>query len=281
MTLGDNKRAYDGSAVRRVALLALVVLSLGCGKPVTGQPASSLSSTAVATMTPGEPSPPASNLASPSQVATPTPVVAPSPVAIPSPLPPVVTGLDSYKLPADPAFTSSVNVDGLHFTGATAVHVGLYQVRVIYVLSDTLITFQLGYPGPPPGWVDITVTTAAGTSAANPADKFYFTPIPVTTSISANTAPHTGGTAVHIFGHYFTGATGVFLSCACAFADPTQTVVPVDVVSDTEVTVVWPKMASSGAPGPPWRAFVQVESAAGELCPCPMAVAGGVWITFT
>src|SRR5205085_3284694 len=50
------------------------------------------------------------------------------------------------------------------------------------------------------GMVDVTVTTAVGTSVSSAADKFSYLPPPVVTSVTPNRGPLNGGTRVSISG---------------------------------------------------------------------------------
>jgi hypothetical protein len=98
----------------------------------------------------------------------------------PSSSPPVVTSLSPSSGPApnDAPFGDqvAVTVNGSNFIGATAVHFGSVVVSPsdFFVNSSSQIT--LGSPGAPAGTVvDVTVTTAAGTSALSAGDKFTYT----------------------------------------------------------------------------------------------------------
>jgi hypothetical protein len=82
------------------------------------------------------------------------------------------------------------------------------------------------------GTVDVTVTTAAGTSATSANDQFTFVAAPTVTSISPNTGPTTGGTSVTITGTGFTAATDVDFG-----ATPASTFT---VDNDTQITAVSP-----------------------------------------
>jgi hypothetical protein len=59
------------------------------------------------------------------------------------------------------------------------------------------------------GTVDVTVTSAGGTSATSAADHYTYVPPPTVTELTPNTGPSTGGTSVVITGTNFTGTTAV------------------------------------------------------------------------
>jgi hypothetical protein len=73
---------------------------------------------------------------------------------------------------------TSVSITGTDFTGATSVKFGSVEASSFTVNSTTSITATS--PAGSVGAVDITVTTAVGTSATSSADKFtyYIAPVP-------------------------------------------------------------------------------------------------------
>jgi hypothetical protein len=104
--------------------------------------------------------------------------------------------------------------------------------------------------------VDVTVTTADGTSALSSKDRFKFTP--VITGLSPNNGPNTGGTSVNVTGAGFaTGTTGTVFkfgsakatnvncasSTACVVVAPGHAVGKVDVKA-TVSKVSSPKVAA-------------------------------------
>jgi IPT/TIG domain len=119
-----------------------------------------------------------------------------------------------------------VTVTGTGFTGATAVNFGITPATLYFVLSDTKI---LAIAPAGTGTVQVTVTTAAGTSVGVP---FTYLPVPTLTSISPASGPVTGGTTVIVSGTGFTGATAVFFGILPATS--------FTVNSDTQITAVAP-----------------------------------------
>jgi hypothetical protein len=104
---------------------------------------------------------------------------------------------------------TSVTITGTALTGATSVKFGSAAATNVSVNSDTNITATS--PAGQAGAVDVTVTTAGGTSAVNSGDQFTYTPppAPTVTNVSPSSGPSTGGTSVTITGTGFTGATAV------------------------------------------------------------------------
>ena len=109
-----------------------------------------------------------------------------------------------------PSGGTSVTITGTNFSGATAVRFGSNAAGSFTVNSATQITATspAGI-----GTADVTVTTAAGTSATSSADQFTYAPVPVSvptvTNVNPNTGPPSGGTSVTITGTNFSGATAV------------------------------------------------------------------------
>lgn len=85
---------------------------------------------------------------------------------------PTVTSISPVS--GSPAGGTSVTITGTGFTGATAARFGGTVATSFTVVSSTSITVTA--PAGSAGVVDITVTTAAGTSATSSADQFTYIP---------------------------------------------------------------------------------------------------------
>lgn len=101
---------------------------------------------------------------------------------------------------------TSVTVTGTAFTGATDVSFGPNSAQSINIDSDSQIT-AVSPNGT--GTVDVTVTTANGTSNSSVEDQFTFGDPPIVDGINPASGPMAGGTIVIITGSGLTGATGV------------------------------------------------------------------------
>jgi type II secretory pathway pseudopilin PulG len=100
---------------------------------------------------------------------------------------------------------TTVTITGTGFLGATGVQFGTTAASSYSVVSASSITAVS--PAGSSGTVDVTVTTAAGTSTTGSADKFtYGTTV---SGISPSTGPDSGGQVVSLLGSGFTGATSV------------------------------------------------------------------------
>lgn len=119
--------------------------------------------------------------------------------------PPRVTGVSVTSGPASGGTT--VTVTGTGFSGATAVTFGATPAASFTVNDDASIAALS--PAEGAGTVDVTVTTAGGTSAASASDLFTFIGAPTLTSINPSTGPITGGTEVTITGASLTDAIAV------------------------------------------------------------------------
>ena len=117
---------------------------------------------------------------------------------------PSVTGVSPASGPATGG--TSVTITGTGFLGATAVHFGSNTATSFTVNSSTQIT-AIDPAGS--GTVNVTVTTAGGTSASLTADQFAYSNLPIITSVNPNAGPTAGGTSIVITGGGFTGTTAV------------------------------------------------------------------------
>jgi hypothetical protein len=105
-----------------------------------------------------------------------------------------------------------VEITGSGMATTTAVHFGSVAATNVTVLSPYAIVATA-----PPGTatVDVTVTTAGGTSAVSAADQYTYVSVPASpqapwiSSLSVSSGPVTGGTLVTITGSNLMGATSV------------------------------------------------------------------------
>ncbi|HVT78137.1 MAG TPA: IPT/TIG domain-containing protein [Acidimicrobiales bacterium] len=124
---------------------------------------------------------------------------------------------------------TTVSINGTGFTNATGVAFGSTAAASFTINSDTAITAVS--PSAPAGTVDVTVSSAGGSSALSGADQFSFVGTPTVTGLSPNHGPVGGGNAVTITGTNLAAATTV------AFGD---TAAAFTVVSDTALTATVP-----------------------------------------
>jgi alpha-tubulin suppressor-like RCC1 family protein len=114
---------------------------------------------------------------------------------------PAVTGVTPTFGPA--AGGTSVTIKGQNFHEVTAVKFGATSVLFTVITANEITaTSPAGT-----GIVDVTVTTAAGVSADNPADRFSY--LPTVSSVSPAKGPQAGGTSVTITGTNFVEVTAV------------------------------------------------------------------------
>ncbi len=173
---------------------------------------------------------------------------------------PTITLLNPVTGPA--AGGTAVTITGANFKGATAVSFGVLPATAFSVVSGSTITATS--PVSVAGQVEVSVTTAAGTSEPTSADWFTFSAPPAPSSAPTVTAvsPASGAAAstVTITGTKFTGTTSVIFGAAAA---PAFTV-----VSDTSITATVPDGVGI--------VDVQVVNAAGES-----GQAAADWFTYT
>jgi hypothetical protein len=128
---------------------------------------------------------------------------------------------------------TSVTISGTNLAGATAVDFGPGNDASITSDSATQITATAPAGR---GTVDVTVTTANGTSATGPADQYTFVAPPSVTGVNPNVGTTAGGTSVTITGTGLNGATAVKFGATAAASFSVQ--------SDTKITATSP--AGSG-----------------------------------
>ncbi|MGO4649606.1 IPT/TIG domain-containing protein [Nocardia sp. 2YAB30] len=101
---------------------------------------------------------------------------------------------------------TTVTLTGVGLSGATGVSFGATPALSFTVVSDTQIT-AVAPAGL--GTVQVTVTTAAGTSNGLPFTYVSVPTVPSVASITPNSGPASGGTLVILTGTGFTGASAV------------------------------------------------------------------------
>ena len=121
---------------------------------------------------------------------------------------PTVTGLSPAS--GTVAGGTSVTISGTGFASGMTVAFGSNAGTGVVVSSSTSATATSpAGTSPDGGNVDLTVTTADGTSAIVGADHFDYTSPVTVTGLSVHSGPPAGGTSVVITGTDFTGATAV------------------------------------------------------------------------
>ena len=121
----------------------------------------------------------------------------------PPPPAPTVTGVAPTSGPA--AGGTSLTITGTNFTGSTAVKFA--ATTATFSVTDATHIAATSPSGS--GMVDVTVTTAGGTSATGVADQFTYINAPIVTSVTPTSGTTAGGTSVTITGTNFTTATAV------------------------------------------------------------------------
>ena len=125
----------------------------------------------------------------------------------PPPPAPAVTGVSPTSGPSSGG--TSVTITGSALMGASSVKFGSAAATAFTVNGDTSITATS--PAGAAGTVDVTVTTAGGTSATSTADQFTYVAAPPPPPTVSIVEPSSGpaGTSVTVQGMNFTGATEV------------------------------------------------------------------------
>jgi len=153
--------------------------------------------------------------------------------------PPTVTSVTPASGPSSGG--TSVVIAGTNLTGASAVSFGGTAATTFTVNNPSAITATA--PAHAAGAVDVTVTTAGGTSATGAGDQFTYIGPPTVTSVTPSSGPTAGGTSVTITGTGFTGASAVKFGTTAATTftvnNPTQitATAPAHAAGTVDVTV--------------------------------------------
>jgi hypothetical protein len=196
---------------------------------------------------------------------------------------PTVTGLAPSSGPTGGG--TSVTITGTGFTGATQVSFGSIPATSFTVNSATSISAVA--PAQTAGVVDVTVTTAGGTSATGSADQFtYNAAAPAVTAVGPNQGPTAGATAVIITGSNFNGATQVkFGGTAAPFTlnSPAQITAyaPAESAGTVDVTVTNPYGSSTTSAADQFTYADTAAPVVGGLSATSGAMAGGTSVVIT
>jgi hypothetical protein len=124
-----------------------------------------------------------------------------------------------------------VTISGKNLANATAVTFGTNAATITSNTATQIVaTSPVGA-----GTVDVTVTTAGGTSSTTPADQFIYVPGPAVTEVSPPAGPAAGGTAVTISGTNLANASAVYFGANLA-----------TILSDTATQIVAASPAGIG-----------------------------------
>ncbi|VVE00625.1 IPT/TIG domain-containing protein [Pandoraea commovens] len=133
---------------------------------------------------------------------------------------------------------TTVTISGANFVvGSTTVKFGATTASGVSVSSASSLTAIA--PAGAAGTVDITVTTAAGTSATAASDQYTYVAPPSLSATSPSTGPTAGGTSVTITGTNFTSGSTVTIGGTAASS--------VTFNSATSLTVTTPAHAAGAA----------------------------------
>lgn len=177
---------------------------------------------------------------------------------------------------------NTVTIAGTGLTGATAVKFGASNASSFTVNSATQITATVPAGS---GIVDVTVTTAGGTSSVSVADKYSYVPAPAVTGISPASGPTAGGTSVVITGSNLTAASAVRFggTAASSFTVDSGTQItataPAGAVGAVDVTVTTVGGTSTTHAGDLFS-YVAAPTVTG-VSPATGPVAGGSTVTIT
>jgi hypothetical protein len=194
---------------------------------------------------------------------------------------PTITGISPSSGPA--VGGTSVVITGTNLSSATGVKFGANSATGLTANTATSITVTA--PAGSAGTVDITVTTAGGTSATNAADRFTYVALPTITSINTTSGPTAGGTTVIITGTNLSSATGVKFGTTSATGLTANTATSITVTApagsagtvDITVTTAGGTSATSAADQFTYIPAPTVTSISPAIGP----ISGGTQVTIT
>ena len=143
---------------------------------------------------------------------------------------PAVSSITPTSGPA--AGGTTVTITGTNLANAVAVDFG--TIAVTKFTSDAAGQIVLNSPAGS-SIVDVTVTTAGGTSATSAADRFTYVAAPVVAGVSPASGPPAGSTLVTITGSNLANATAVMFGSSIG-----------SIVSDTNTQIVADSPAGAG-----------------------------------
>jgi hypothetical protein len=174
---------------------------------------------------------------------------------------------------------TDVTITGSNLAGATVK----FGTVTAPTSSNTATTIVARAPAQPAGTVDISVTTAGGTSATGAGDQYTYVPPPTVTGVNPTHGPAAGGTSVTITGSSLAGASSVkFGSAIAAITSKSATSIVVTAPAGTgavDVTVTTAGGTSATGPGDQYT-YVAAPTVSG-VSPNSGPTAGGTSVTIS
>jgi hypothetical protein len=212
-----------------------------------------------------------------------------------------VVAADQYTYAAQPAptvtalsqtFGSSGGGNVLTLTGANFANVQYVSFGGVAASSFTVgsaTSLTVTVPPEPAGTVDVTVTTAGGTSALSSADRYTYAAAaaPAVTAVSPSTGSTAGGTVVTVSGSGFTGASAVLFGATPAASffvngdGQLTAVAPSQAAGAVDVTVVTPTGTSAVSSSDRFTYTAQAAPTVAAVSPSTGTTAGGAVVTVT
>jgi hypothetical protein len=207
-------------------------------------------------------------------------------------------GIEAFTAPPAPAVSevsplggstlggTSVTIKGENLAGPSAVHFGATEATEVVARSATELTVKAP-PSEAAGAVDVTVTTAGGTSATSGADTYeYKLPQPPTvTAVGPSEGSTLGGRQVTITGTNFEGASAVKFGEASGTAIQVRSAseiivrAPAHVAGQVDITVKTPGGTSEEGTNDHFT-YVTPPTVTG-VSPAEGATAGGTTVKIT
>ena len=179
---------------------------------------------------------------------------------------------------------TTVIIYGKNLGGVTDVSFGTSPSSLVTPINQNEV-LALSPAGT--GTVDITVTTAAGTTATGPSDQFSYVTTPTIQKITPRAGSTLGGNRVTIVGSGFTGATSVSFGSVAATSFSVQSdqeivaVTPAEPVGNVDVSVVAPAGTTPAADPADFYTYSLKVPVIAAVTPSFGPAAGGTTVTIT
>ena len=181
-----------------------------------------------------------------------------------------------------PAGGATVVISGSGLSAASAVDFGSAPASFV-VDSDTQITAMS--PAASVGTVNVTVSTALGTSASSAADQFTYEAAPVVLGVSPAAGLPAGGGVVEVSGTGFAGASAVSFGSIAASSftvlSPSEisAVVPAQSAGTVDITLTTPSGTSATVAAD--RFVYEPAPTVDAVSPATGPATGGTTVTIT
>ncbi len=180
---------------------------------------------------------------------------------------------------------ATITIYGSNFTAGSTVKFGGTAATNVKVLDSTRITATAPAQGSMPSSVDVTVTTAAGTSATSSSDQFDYLGVPTVSGVTPASGPVIGGQYISVTGSNLLNVTAVHFGSVAAnyfYSESSidlEVFVPVGTPGTVDVTVTTSSGTSSQSAADQYT--YQAPPTITSISPSVGLPSGGTQVTIT